>query len=371
MQTLKHPLTGAYGSVSAELTSLHFGPGGGPKAYIQAALHADEVPAMLVAQSLRRRLLQLERDGLLRGEVVLVPAANPLGLAQVLSERPYGRFDLGTGTNFNRDFAHFHEALKQQLEGRLGDDGDANVRQIRAALLELAAQLPALSDVATLKKTLLSLAIDADVVLDLHCDNEAAMHVYTGTPLCDAVAPLAGLLDAKALLHTRVSGGEPFDEACSRLWWELQAHFGARHPVPLACVAATVELRGETAVDYISAERDALAIVRFLALRGLVDLPDPIPAAAACAPSPLEGCARLHAPHAGVLVYLRELGEPVRVGDAVADLIDPVSGHTTPIRSEAAGIFFGRLSHRYVSRGMSVGKVAGQIPFRSGKLLSL
>ena len=35
---------------------------------------------MLVAQHLRRRLLALEAEGRVLGEVVLVPAANPIGL---------------------------------------------------------------------------------------------------------------------------------------------------------------------------------------------------------------------------------------------------------------------------------------------------
>ena len=64
---------------------LRFGtPGAAPKAYVQAAMHADEVPAMLVAQQLRAQLATQEAQGAVAGEVVLVPFANPLGLAQQL-----------------------------------------------------------------------------------------------------------------------------------------------------------------------------------------------------------------------------------------------------------------------------------------------
>ena len=370
-----HPITAAHGSIRAELTSLHFGRPGAGKAYIQAAIHADEVPAMLVAQALRQQLEQLERAGRLLGEVVLVPAANPLGLAQVISERPYGRFDLPTGVNFNRDFACLTAAVATKVDGQLGGDADANTALIRAQLREQVAALPALSDTATLKKALLSLAIDADVVLDLHCDNEAALHVYTGTPLCNDVARLAQLLGARALLHTEVSGGDPFDEACSRPWWELQRRFQGVYPVPLACVAATVELRGEADVDYAVAERDAQAILRYLALHGLIALDETAPAAEPvpepCVATPLEGTLRLVAPHAGMVVYRKPLGAQLRAGDAVADLIDPVTGQTTTLLAQADGVFFARLSHRYVIRGMSIGKLAGSVPSRSGKLLSL
>jgi predicted deacylase len=69
-------------------------------------------------------------------------------------------------------------------------------------------------------------------VLDLHCDNEAVLHIYSGTPLAAAIAPLSALMQSHATLLTTESGGEPFDEACSRLWWELAQHFATRHPIP-------------------------------------------------------------------------------------------------------------------------------------------
>ncbi len=50
-----------------------------PKAYFQAALHADEIPAILVAHHLVRRLAEAEAEGLIEGEVVVVPFANPIG----------------------------------------------------------------------------------------------------------------------------------------------------------------------------------------------------------------------------------------------------------------------------------------------------
>mgnify|MGYP003349336075 FL=1 len=80
------------------LTVLRFGtPGAGPKAYIQASLHADEVPGMLVGWHLRRLLEAAEAEGRIAGEVVLVPAANPLGLGQWVLRGHQGRFELASG----------------------------------------------------------------------------------------------------------------------------------------------------------------------------------------------------------------------------------------------------------------------------------
>jgi hypothetical protein len=371
MQSKKHPISPPDSSTPSQLTSFHYGlPGTGKKVYIQAALHADEVPGMLVAQFLRTELAALEAAGKIVGEIILVPAANPLGLAQAIHGAPFGRFDLTTGTNFNRAYKHVADDLKQSLEGQLGSDAAANVALIRAHARTSVANWKPATDAEALKKTLLGLAIDADIVLDLHCDNEAVLHIYAGTPLADAAAPLAAYMGAHALLLALAAGEEPFDEACSRLWWDLQAHFGPAFPIPPACMSVTVELRGEMDVNYDFARTDARALLNYLAHAGVLETtPDPLPASI-CQATPLEGVEPLAAPHAGIVVFLKNLGDRVQAGDAIADLVDPVSGSTTTLRTTYEGVFFARTAHRHLLRGMAVGKIAGPVAFRAGKLLS-
>ena len=128
MRIQQHPISSDASNALYQLTSLHFGtPGAGKKAYLQAALHADEVPPMLVAQFLRQRLGELELEGRIKGEVILVPAANPIGLSQAIHGTPFGRFDLASGINFNRAHKHAAEDLKVSLKGKLGPDAGANV----------------------------------------------------------------------------------------------------------------------------------------------------------------------------------------------------------------------------------------------------
>jgi uncharacterized protein len=371
MQQKVHPLATEDHVARYQLTSFHYGaPGRGKKAYIQASLHADEVPAMLVAHVLRRELERLDAAGRVAGEVILVPAANPIGLSQVIHGAPFGRFDLASGINFNRAYKHVADDLKASLAGRLGPDPDANARLVREhARRSVAAWLPK-NATEELKKTLLAMAIDADVMLDLHCDNEAVLHLYTGTPLAGAVAPLAALLGARAVLLARESGGEPFDEACSRVWWELADHFGAATPVPMGCIGVTVELRGENDVRYDLAEQDARALLQYLARLGIVDLDlDPLPAPL-CAPTPLEGVEPLHAPQSGVLVFLKRLGERVAAGDVVAEIVDPVGGKTAPVTATQAGVLFAGTAHRHLLKGMHVCKIAGETGYRTGSLLT-
>ncbi len=370
MRAISHAISTEHSSTRHTLTSFHFGtPGRGKKVYIQAGLHADEVPGMLVAQYLRTSLAELEQQGQLHGEVILVPAANPIGLAQAVQGKPFGRFELGSGVNFNRGYLHVADALKLSLDGLLGADGDANVALVRAhARAAVAALVPA-SDAEALKQVLLSLAIDADIVLDLHCDNQALVHLYTGTPLAAAVMPLAALTGARAVLLALAAGQEPFDEACSRLWWDLADHFGPATPLAPSCLSVTVELRGETDVRRDLAAADSAALLAFLRHSGVIGGPAaPLPAPL-CAPTPLEGVDPLNAPHNGVLVMLRELGEQIGAGEAVAELIDPVSGAVSVVHARVAGVLFACTAHRHLLRGMNICKIAGATAFRTGNLL--
>jgi predicted deacylase len=371
MQQKSHPIATEDHIARFQLTSFHFGtPGQGKKAYIQASLHADEVPAMLVAHFLRRELERLDAAGKVRGEVILVPAANPIGLSQVIHGAPFGRFDLASGVNFNRSYKHVADDLKQSLEGALGPDAAANARTIRDHARRSVAAWQPKNATEDLKKILLGMAIDADVMLDLHCDNEAVLHLYTGTPLAGAVKPLAALMGAHAVLLARESGGEPFDEACSRVWWQLAEHFGDAFPIPMGCIGVTVELRGENDVRYDLAEQDARALLQYLARLGIVDLELEALPAPLCEPTPLDGVEPLHAPQSGVLVFLRKLGERVAMGDVVAEIVNPVSGATAQVKATQAGVLFASTAHRHLLRGMHVCKIAGSTAYRTGNLLT-
>lgn len=371
MRTFFHELPAASAGTLHRLRSLHYGrSANGRKAYLQASLHADEVPPMLVAQALAERLQALDAEGAIEGEIVLVPLANPIGLAQDVQGSAFGRFDLATGLNFNRRFKHLTSALIAIVEPRLGPDSEANTRAIRAASTALLEAWQPADETEALKRLLQRLAMDADLVLDLHCDNQAVMHLYTGTPQAAAFAPLAGHLAAQALLFADVSGDEPFDESVSRVWWELAAHFDGRFPIdPLACLAATVELRGETDLSQDLAERDADALLAFLRHTGHV-LGKPTPAPQPCEATPLEGVEPVTAPAAGIVVFAKAPGDWVQAGELVAELVCPLTDTRTPLHASVGGRCFARTARRYATRGMRLMKIAGPTAWRSGKLLS-
>lgn len=359
--------TGAPG-VQHQLQVLCFGTAG-PKATIQAALHADEVPGMLVAHCLRERLLKLEAAGALLGQVQLVPYANPMGLTQHLLGQHQGRFDLRDGINFNRNHPDLAPAVAAAVKDRLGDDPSANLVIIRAALREAAARLDATHPAQDLKNKLLQIAVDSDVVLDLHCDSQAVMHLYALTPHEALARELGALLGAHAILLATESGDSPFDEACSRPWYTLQQQF-PQHPVPLACFSATVELRGEADTAHELAQHDAVAIIEFLRRRGIVaGTPQALPAAL-CEPTPLAGSEPITAPRAGVVVFRQEPGARLEAGTVVADLVDADSGAVQPLVSQSAGVLYARSATRWATPGKRLAKIAGNTLARTGKLLS-
>jgi predicted deacylase len=137
----------------------------------------------------------------------------------------------------------------------------------------------------------------------------------------------------------------------------------------MACIGVTVELRGEMDVRYDLADKDAQALLQYLARHGVIDIPlAPLPELVA-EPTPLEGVEPLAAPHSGVLVFLKRLGERVQENEPVADIVNPVSGKVTTLRAARAGILFASTAHRHLLRGMHVCKIAGGAAYRSGSLL--
>lgn len=377
MQVEHIPLKHTASGTARSLCVYRFGqPGARPKAYIQAALHADELPGILVAHQLREQLLDIERNGELIGEIVLVPAANPIGLSQDVLGIHHGRFSLADGQNFNRGFPDLMKDLTVSLSQTLAR-GDANTpadtsdkSDLLRRMLKVAAEAQiGVSEATALKTLLLTLAIDADVVLDLHCDGEAVMHLYTLPSLSARVQPLASLLGADVCLTAQESGDGPFDEACSRPW-VIAAAALPEATFSEACLAVTVELRGEHDVFPMIAADDAKAILDFLKVESIVGGLAPIIPLHVCHELPFAATEPLIAPVSGVIVYERAIGENVCAGDVVAHVVDPLSGAETLVRAGTNGLLFARASSRWASAGKRIGKIAGAEIIRSGKLLS-
>lgn len=372
MKKIDHNLTGTSIGTGRHVTSLHFGNNSEnfSKAYIQAGLHASELPGVLVAHHLRERLLQEEEKGRILGEVILVPVSNPIGLDQTVLSYQMGRFDLASGENFNRYFPLLAERVAQRVESLLSNDGEHNIRLVRDALLKVIRELPGARPVDSLRKILMSLSCDADIVVDLHCDCESVLHLYADPATIDDAMRLSSLMGASVTLYAEEQGNAPFDEMTGRFWRDLQKIFPNK-PLPVPTVIATVELRGQLDVSHELAIRDAENIIRYLRVKGILsggeDLEIP---KASHKPSPLDGTEVIYSTGPGVIAYLATCGDWLKVGDPVVEVIDPVSGNISRYCAGTSGVFFARQNRRYATSGMDLAYIAGSTPRRGGLLLS-
>lgn len=314
---------------------------------------------MLVAHHLLRRLAA--RAGDLRGSVVVVPFANPIGLSQRTLALHAGRGDLGTGGNFNRRFADLRAPLAAAVGGRLTGDAPADDALVRGTLRDLVAALPAPDELTELRRELLRLAVDADVVLDLHTHYEGAVYLYTNAVDPVAAEELGALSGCRAVLVDRgaepAPGGLSLDQACDLAWRGL-ADRGVAH----GCFTATMEYRGQADVSDELAEADAEALVQFLLRRGVIagdpaPLPEPL-----CRPTPVEAVAHLTAPRPGVTVFHRHPGDRVAAGEVVAEVVDPAAPDPErarhPVVAPCDGVIFGRLISRIARPGLVLASIA-------------
>jgi len=349
-------------------------PGARPKAYFQAAIHADEIPALLAAHHLVRRLMAAEAEGAITGEIVVAPFANPIGLDQQVTSYHLGRHELGGGGNFNRNWPDLAPAAAEKIAGMLTDSEDANVATIRAALTEAVAEMTPRTQLDFQRQILAGQAVDADLVFDLHCDDDALMHLFLVPQHWPLAADIAAELGCRAVMLSEDSSGGSFDEAFSTPWVKLARQF-PDHPIPAACLSSTVEFRSQREVNDKLAEADADALFRSLQRHGVIaGDPGPLPEAL-CEATPLTACEFVKAPAPGVLSYEVELGERVEKDQIIAWLIDPAAEDPNAgrqaIRAGTAGLILSRRDRLYVQPGETLAKVVGSEPLTAPRSKNL
>lgn len=329
---------------------------------MHAGLHADEAPGMLVLQHLLRRLEAADCRGEVVGQVVVIPFANPIGLAQFLNGEHLGRYDLSSGVNFNRDWPDLATPVAELIENKLGTDGEENKAIIRRAMHQALDAYPVARELDALRVMLAREACDADMVLDLHCDDEALTHLFLMASQWSQVSDLAGELECAAVLWADNAGGSPFASSMFLPWLRLASVF-PDYPIPSACLTATLELRGYADVDDDLAQADAGALFRVLQRHGYVDGDPGAAPPVAYEPAAREACDIVRAPVAGIVSYRAPLGASVSRGDVIAELVDPAgstrNGMRHAVHAETAGIVLSRRLRKLVAAGEVIAKVAG------------
>lgn len=298
------------------------GQGRGPVVHLQAGVHADEIAGMLVLHLLMQRLQSAQDQGRLIGQVTVVPQANPLGIGQFRQGRILGRFHDATGHNFNRGF-------------------DQSAAMPRPS-----------TNVQHWQKSLVQLAAGAEVVLDLHTDDEALPYLYVHRRFATQGRELAAAMKMDVAIIWDEGGDGSFEETVIAPW--LRDGVSDRH------MAATLELRGQGDVADVFAEQDAQGLYTWLCHCGVIDEPSTL------ADWPVEvrdmgQMETLLAPQPGVLIFEKALGDFVEEGQRFARILgrpgDPSS--EVVLYAEQAGRMVTRYRDRLVAKGMVVAKFTG------------
>ena len=373
LETLR--LRGDTPGTIVELPFYRIGPADAPeKVYLQAALHADEQPGMMALHHLLPMLQMADEQNLLRARFTVIPMANPLGMANFVQRRHLGRSDISSGVNYNRQWPDLYAMVRSQVAGRLNEDERFNVNLIRKAVASwIDAQRPT-SAAEQLRMFLLKEAHDAEFILDLHCDTDSLLYIYTSPELMPELQDLADWTGAAAVLTAADSGGGSFDEVLPLLYRKV-AQTNPGKPVPMATATATLEYRGlADSFDHFG-EQDALRLFGFFAGRGLIDAdPGPRPQPS-CTATSFDATEIVKVDRPGLLSYRVDLGQRVRKGDVIADLIALDGPEAfiarTPVLAGTDGFVLTRSLRKYVTRGEGIAKIVGTTPLpqRRGYLL--
>ena len=120
---------------TTELNYFRIGPAEPEKkVYLQAALHADEQPGIMILHHMLELLKAADQAGELGAQFVLLPMVNPLGMGDIEFGQHQGRYDRDTGINHNRQWPDLYSAVDKSLGDRLGSDEKENIRLVRGAV---------------------------------------------------------------------------------------------------------------------------------------------------------------------------------------------------------------------------------------------
>ncbi|RWH69862.1 succinylglutamate desuccinylase/aspartoacylase family protein [Mesorhizobium sp.] len=306
-----------------------------PSGYLQAALHAGELPGVVAIDALMPMLAKAEAEGRIRGPLTIVPWANPIGRAQYHFGEHQGRFNLGTRTNFNRSFP-----LLAAPDARLLPDvslGGADRR---------------------LKNRLVQLSLGQDIVLDLHCDDEGLAYLYIHTSLWPHMADCAAAMGAEAVLLWNEDNTGTFEGAAIMPYQNVPAsvaRFDRR-------VVTTVEYRGMLDVHGALAASDAEGLYRLLVTRGVVEDSSVPKFEKFSGPVvPLENIDMMPSPRAGAILYDVKPGDHVKKGDRLATIVHAPgeAGGRTEVFAPQSGFILTRRSRRIIRAGEDLLKLAG------------
>jgi len=313
-----------------------------PAVYLQANVHGGELQGNAAILALFELL---EREPL-RGTVVLVPRVNPVSANQQVGDYVAGVYDFLTGVNFNRGYLYLtgpsrsaSAACYVDVDSFAAAHESSPIGEIREGFREaLKAALDAVEEETRVwgadsrldfALAIQRLAVEADLVLDLHTGDRAPRYLYSP----EGAVAAARAFGFPFVLEVPARFGGALDEASFVPWQDLSEAFRrlGRSDVPRLVDGFTVELGSMNAFSLEAGREDARRIASALRHYGVLDGEPEEP------PSRITACSigdyrSLHAPIGGLVDLAVEPGTPVKAGDVVARLVDPSRCRTLPPR---------------------------------------
>ena len=314
-------------------------------------------------------LVEADKKGLIQGEIILVPTVNPIGQSQLIGNSHAGRYNMLSYENFNRNWIDLTGSVAASVGNKLGADAQANVRLIRKAALDALKAMKPLNELQTLRVEIQKLSVDADYVLDLHCDIFAVLHLFTSKndlPV-GAIQALAADLGSQATLY---NDPYPVASTFSGVNGAMWAKLGEKFPtakIPQACMSVTVEMRSQHDVSDALGSADAQNLYRWMVRQGASGGTAAPLKKMKTAAAPISGMDVGYSLGTGFLVYHVKPGAKVKKGQAICDVIDPANPQgakaRTTYKSQTDGVLFSRRFDGYLSwPGQVMYRISGPKP---------
>ncbi|MEW6990292.1 succinylglutamate desuccinylase/aspartoacylase family protein [Colwelliaceae bacterium 6441] len=295
-----------------------------PSVYIQANMHGAEVQGNAVIF----QLLELLRETEIKGDITLVPYANPVGCNHKNGEYTLGRFDPITGVNWNRMY-HFDESIiKPFVQQSIGKDDqtiEANFKALMISSIEekLDHNIFGLTTGQRIAYQLQRLAHQADLVLDLHTGPISSKHLYCPEYAIES----AQYFDIPHTLLIPNDFDGALDEATFCPWWKLQEAFsdlGITFSISSQSLnkeSFTVELGSQEQIDLDVALADAKSILSYLQYKGVIATTTYQPQQMTRYACYLKDYKAYYSPMGGMVDYLAEFGKPLKAGQPLARIL--------------------------------------------------
>ena len=293
----------------------------GPTVYIQSSIHGAEVQGNTVIYHILKSL----QSEPLKGKVVLVPNCNPVGSNLKSGEYTLGRFDPINGTNWNRGYyfdgdlvrkfsetisaeesissikRRFRELMKQRIEAKLNDDWGVGLAQ-------------------RLNLKLQQIALDADIVIDLHNGPTATRHMYV--PEFAKEAATLFNIPHVILIPNKFAGA--LDEATFCPWWTLQEILENRfdRQIDFQIEAFTLEMGSQEVINFEEGLEDAKGVLAYLNTRGSFDGSLFRPSQMSRIAVYLKDYKIMYSNFGGMVEYLAKPGQKIKQGKVMARVLN-------------------------------------------------